>query len=433
MVEQLAPFRGQRLSASLLRRRGLPLALAEIELDDDATLIDLDDPRTLGREGLKPSLVATRQRDITQPQALELYRRHPGAAGLRWWSVWEAQWANVTIFDRAASALRLLRTQILTLEHPIVIEAAEMFALRIVSVPIARALARLLANAAGSWNGSCCDWTTIDRFMAKPNDLLPPVRRVGILAKSNLTAAAPHLVEIEGWLRTRGADAIFETETAALAPAAGLRGAERKALAAEADMVLVLGGDGTLLSMADCLGAAGSRIPILGVNFGSLGFLTEVTLPELRAVARSSARRPRTNRRTDDAARRDLPRRPPVCAARRGERCGRHQGRALAHDRPVGARRRRVRYSGQGRRPDRRHADRLHRLQPGGRRTDRRAEHGCAAADADRPAHPDEPPNRHPRRCTGARPAGDGRPRRGVRHLRRPGRIPPAGRRRRSR
>jgi NAD+ kinase len=52
-------------------------------------------------------------------------------------------------------------------------------------------------------------------------------------------------------------------------------------LATDVDMVLVLGGDGTLLSMADCIGEAGSRIPILGVNFGSLGFLTEVTLPEL--------------------------------------------------------------------------------------------------------------------------------------------------------
>jgi NAD+ kinase len=113
------------------------------------------------------------------------------------------------------------------------------------------------------------------------NDLLPPVRRVGILAKSHLTAAAPHLIEIAGWLQARGADPIFETGTAALAPTTPLRSADRKALAAHADMVLVLGGDGTLLSMADCLGAAGSRIPILGVNFGSLGFLTEVTLPEL--------------------------------------------------------------------------------------------------------------------------------------------------------
>jgi len=46
-------------------------------------------------------------------------------------------------------------------------------------------------------------------------------------------------------------------------------------------MALVLGGDGTLIGMADCIAEAGSGIPILGVNFGSLGFLTEVTLPEL--------------------------------------------------------------------------------------------------------------------------------------------------------
>jgi NAD+ kinase len=57
--------------------------------------------------------------------------------------------------------------------------------------------------------------------------------------------------------------------------------AGKSALASGVDMVLVLGGDGTLLSMADCIGDASSGIPILGVNFGSLGFLTEITLPEL--------------------------------------------------------------------------------------------------------------------------------------------------------
>jgi NAD+ kinase len=111
---------------------------------------------------------------------------------------------------------------------------------------------------------------------------LPPVSRVGILAKSNLRAATTHLVEIGEWLQSRGITAVFETATAALMPAADRREVTDKVtLAAAVDMVVVLGGDGTLLGMADCIGEAGSGIPILGVNFGSLGFLTEVTLPEL--------------------------------------------------------------------------------------------------------------------------------------------------------
>jgi NAD+ kinase len=111
---------------------------------------------------------------------------------------------------------------------------------------------------------------------------LAAVSRVGIVAKSHLRAATPHLVDIAGWLAGRKVQAIFETATAALMPpSAGRVVAEKDVLARDTDMVLVLGGDGTLLSMADRIGEAGSRIPILGVNFGSLGFLTEVTLGEL--------------------------------------------------------------------------------------------------------------------------------------------------------
>jgi hypothetical protein len=132
VAEQLAAFRGQRLSAALLRRRGLPLALAAIELDDRAALIDLDDPVVLRREDLRPSRVATRDRSITQPQARLMYRRHRGAAGLRWWSSWEALWVNVTLFDRAASRLRVMETRELALDDPALVEAAEWFGLRIV-------------------------------------------------------------------------------------------------------------------------------------------------------------------------------------------------------------------------------------------------------------------------------------------------------------
>jgi NAD+ kinase len=111
---------------------------------------------------------------------------------------------------------------------------------------------------------------------------LPPISRVGILAKSRLHAATPHLLEIAAWLAAHGYAAVFETETSRLMPASAERNVLDKAgLARNVDMVVVLGGDGTLLGMADCIGEAGSGIPILGVNFGSLGFLTEVTLPEL--------------------------------------------------------------------------------------------------------------------------------------------------------
>ena len=132
IVEQLAAFRGQRLTASMLRRRGLPLALARLEIPDTAELIDLDDPGVLLREGLRPSQVATRSRSVTQPQALALYRRHPGAAGLRWWSSWEALWPNVTVFDRAAAALRTVEVTGLTLDHPNLLVAADIFGLRVV-------------------------------------------------------------------------------------------------------------------------------------------------------------------------------------------------------------------------------------------------------------------------------------------------------------
>lgn len=131
VVEQLARFRGQRLTAALLRRRGLPLALAELELAGDAELVDLDDPAVLRRERLRPSRVATRERDVTQPQALALHERHPDAVGLRWWSTFESLWANVTLFDRAASKLRLGSVKPLDVAADEVVAAADVLGLRL--------------------------------------------------------------------------------------------------------------------------------------------------------------------------------------------------------------------------------------------------------------------------------------------------------------
>jgi hypothetical protein len=129
VVEQMARFRGQRLRPSLLRRRGLPLALAELELAAGAPLVDLDDPAVLRRSRLRPSRVATRRRDVTQPQARALYAQQRHAAGLRWWSTHEALWTNVTLFDRAAPRLRAVSVRALSLDDPAMGEAAEFLGL----------------------------------------------------------------------------------------------------------------------------------------------------------------------------------------------------------------------------------------------------------------------------------------------------------------
>jgi NAD+ kinase len=111
------------------------------------------------------------------------------------------------------------------------------------------------------------------------------MKAVGIVAKANLEHAASHLSQIAGWLAQRGVKAVFDVNSAALARSAGLRAAievvDQDELPRQVDMILVLGGDGTLLGSAGRIAKANSDIPILGINFGSLGFLTEVTLPEM--------------------------------------------------------------------------------------------------------------------------------------------------------
>jgi hypothetical protein len=128
VVEQLSRFRGQRLIEAMLLRRGFPLALAAIELPDDSEVIDLDDPVILRRRRLRPSVVATRERAITQPQALAAYR-DTEAAGLRWWSIHESLWANYTIFDRAGPRLTVQDVRVLSLEDSAVVEAVDYLGL----------------------------------------------------------------------------------------------------------------------------------------------------------------------------------------------------------------------------------------------------------------------------------------------------------------
>jgi hypothetical protein len=133
VVEQLARLRGSGLAKADLVRRGLPLALAAVELGDGAVLVDLDEPRVLADEGLRPSFVATGERARTQADAAALFGRSPEASGLRWWSTFESQWPNVTLFDRAAGSLDGGDVRALELGDDVVEEAA-----RFLGLPVTR-------------------------------------------------------------------------------------------------------------------------------------------------------------------------------------------------------------------------------------------------------------------------------------------------------
>lgn len=102
------------------------------------------------------------------------------------------------------------------------------------------------------------------------------IARVGLCLKSHAQEQAETVRGLVRWLEERGVQVSVDK---ACAEATGRTPASREVIAAEADLLIVMGGDGTLLSVAR---ASGTRlVPILGVNLGTLGFLTEVNVDEL--------------------------------------------------------------------------------------------------------------------------------------------------------
>jgi RES domain len=125
IAEALRDYVARGVPPYPLLREGSPIALAAIDETPVEALLDLDDPRNLADRDLRPSRVATRDRERTQPLALSLYEE--GVDGFEWWSTIEASWINVTLFaERAVDKLALLgEPEPLTVEHPAVRAAAD--------------------------------------------------------------------------------------------------------------------------------------------------------------------------------------------------------------------------------------------------------------------------------------------------------------------
>ena len=110
--------------------------------------------------------------------------------------------------------------------------------------------------------------------------------RVGFILKPDKTEAGALLEELVPWLRDQGHVPVVTTEDQ-LAPG-GVEILPESEIGASVDLAVVLGGDGTMLRAARVI--ADHRKPVLGINLGSLGFLTGFTSPEAKdAIAAAIA------------------------------------------------------------------------------------------------------------------------------------------------
>ncbi len=109
-----------------------------------------------------------------------------------------------------------------------------------------------------------------------------PIRRAGLMARHTIPDAVSTLAQAAAWLAGHGCEPVVDAASAV--PAAAFdrwERVDRDALAGSVDVLIAFGGDGTLLEAAGVVARSAADVPLLGVNLGRLGFLTEVGRAEL--------------------------------------------------------------------------------------------------------------------------------------------------------
>ncbi len=105
------------------------------------------------------------------------------------------------------------------------------------------------------------------------------MKKIGIICKKGRLEPQEILKELLPWLRQNGYESFVDIETAS---ALNIKGYSRDDIPSIVDVILVLGGDGTMLSVSRLV--AGKGVPILGINLGSMGFITEINRDEIYSV-----------------------------------------------------------------------------------------------------------------------------------------------------
>lgn len=116
-----------------------------------------------------------------------------------------------------------------------------------------------------------------------------PIKRIGIVLKPHQPDALKTICELAAWLAERGISLVggpeIERQRVQQQTGCAIEEVQSETLAASVDLILVLGGDGTMIATARLMG--NSEVPVLGVNFGGLGYLAEFRIEELYTALES--------------------------------------------------------------------------------------------------------------------------------------------------
>jgi NAD+ kinase len=105
------------------------------------------------------------------------------------------------------------------------------------------------------------------------------IKCVGVVVKPNHKEAWQTACELSGWLERRDINLIGKLHEEFNASSCGIEAVDAEKFQTEADLIVVLGGDGTMISTARLTGD--KEVPVLGINYGSLGYLTEFRIEEM--------------------------------------------------------------------------------------------------------------------------------------------------------
>ncbi|MCB1672975.1 MAG: NAD(+)/NADH kinase, partial [Pseudomonadales bacterium] len=102
-------------------------------------------------------------------------------------------------------------------------------------------------------------------------------KKIGLIGRPGHAGVVDSLHRLLTFLKSRDVDIILDDGTGKLVPDHGQQVASRESLSRLCDLVVVVGGDGSMLNAAQSI--ASENVPVIGINRGRLGFLTDV-LPE---------------------------------------------------------------------------------------------------------------------------------------------------------